>query len=43
MEDFVYYGQLCDLYHELLTEKQKKYFKDYYLDYREKNSDVFVS
>ena len=32
MEDFVYYGQLYYLYHELLTEKQKKYFKDYYFD-----------
>lgn len=32
MEDFVYYGELYDLYQGLLTEKQKKYFEDYYFD-----------
>ena len=32
MEDFVYYGELYDLYQWLLTEKQKKYFEDYYFD-----------
>lgn len=32
MEDFVYYGELYDLYQELFTEKQKKYFEDYYFD-----------
>lgn len=32
MEEFVYYGELYDLYQGLLTEKQKKYFEDYYFD-----------
>ena len=32
MEDFVYYGELYDLYQGLLTEKQKKYFENYYFD-----------
>ncbi len=32
MEDFVYYGQLYDLYQGLLTEKQKRYFEDYYFE-----------
>lgn len=32
MEDFVYFGQLYDLYQELLTEKQKRYFEDYYFE-----------
>ncbi len=30
MEDLVYYNNLYDLYSELLTEKQRKYFEDYY-------------
>ena len=30
MEEIVYYNNLYDLYSELLTEKQKKYFEDYY-------------
>ena len=30
MEEFVYYGELYDLYGGLLTDKQKKYFEDYY-------------
>lgn len=30
MEDFVYYGELYDLYQGLLTEKQCHYFEDYY-------------
>ncbi len=32
MEDFVYYGELYDLYQGLLTEKQKLYFENYYFD-----------
>ena len=30
MEDIVYYNELYDLYGELLTDKQRKYFEDYY-------------
>ena len=30
MEDMIYYTELYDLYGELLTEKQQKYFEDYY-------------
>ena len=32
MEDVVFYNELYDLYGELLTEKQRKYFEDYYFD-----------
>lgn len=32
MEDIVYYNDLYDLYGDLLTEKQRKYFEDYYFD-----------
>lgn len=32
MEDVVYYNELFDLYEELLTDKQKSYFKDYYFN-----------
>ena len=32
MEDVVYYNELYDLYGELLTDKQRKYFEDYYFD-----------
>ena len=30
MENFVYYNNLFDIYSELLTEKEKDNFKDYY-------------
>ena len=30
MEEFVYYNNLFDIYSELLTEKEKDNFKDYY-------------
>ena len=30
MENVIYYNSLYDLYECLLTEKQKKYFEDYY-------------
>ena len=32
MEDIVYIISLYDYYGELLTEKQKNYFEDYYFD-----------
>ena len=32
MKDVLYYNELFDLYGELLTEKQRSYFKDYYFD-----------
>ena len=32
MEDKIYYCNLYDCYEGLLTEKQSKYFKDYYLE-----------
>lgn len=32
MEKFVYLNELYDLYGDLLTEKQKKYFEDYYFN-----------
>lgn len=30
MEEFVYYNNLYDYYRELLTDKQRCYFEDYY-------------
>lgn len=30
MEDYVYYGELYDLYQRLFTDKQRAYFEDYY-------------
>ena len=32
MDDVVYYNDLYDLYGDLLTEKQKEYFEDYYFN-----------
>ena len=32
MEDYVYYNELYDLYGNLLTDKQRKYFEDYYFN-----------
>jgi len=32
MEDVVYFNELYDLYGELLTDKQKDYFEDYYFN-----------
>ncbi len=46
MEEYVYYNELYDLYSNLLTEKQKKYFEDYYfnnLSFSEMAEDYDVS
>ena len=46
MEKYVYLNELYDLYGELLTEKQQKYFEDYYfnnLSYGEIASSYKVS
>ena len=32
MEDMIFYIVLYDLYGELLTDKQRKYFEDYYFN-----------
>ena len=32
MEEVIYYNNLYDLYGDLLTDKQKKYFEDYYFN-----------
>ncbi len=32
MEDFIYFNELYDLYKDLLTDKQKEYFEDYYFN-----------
>lgn len=32
MEELVYFNELYDLYGSLLTDKQRKYFEDYYFN-----------
>ncbi|MBR2246252.1 MAG: hypothetical protein IKG58_00270 [Bacilli bacterium] len=32
MEEVLYYNELYDLYGELLTDKQRKYYEDYYFN-----------
>jgi len=32
MDDVVYYNELYDIYKELLTDKQRLYFEDYYFN-----------
>lgn len=32
MEEVIYYNELYDLYGKLLTDKQKRYFEDYYFN-----------
>ncbi len=32
MEELLYYNELYDLYKNLLTDKQRKYFEDYYFN-----------
>ena len=46
MEEYVYYNELYDLYGNLLTDKQKKYFEDYYfnnLSFSEMAEDYDIS
>ena len=46
MNKLVYLNELFDLYGELLTEKQQKYFKDYYfnnLSYGDSSAQYNVS
>ena len=46
MEDVFYYNELYDLYGSLLTDKQKKYFEDYYfnnLSFSEMAEDYDIS
>ena len=46
MEEYVYYNELYDLYGDLLTDKQKKYFEDYYfsnLSFSEMAKDYDIS
>ena len=46
MEEVVYYNKLYDMYGELLTDTQKKYFEDYYfnnLSYSEMSEAYGVS
>ena len=32
MEDVVYFNELYDLYGDLLTDKQREYFEEYYFN-----------
>ncbi len=46
MEEYIYYNELYDLYGELLTDKQRKYFEDYYfsnLSFSEMAKDYDIS
>ena len=46
MNEVVYYNNLYDLYGELLTDKQRQYFEDYYfnnLSFSEMAEDYDVS
>lgn len=46
MDDFVYYNELYDIYGGLLTDKQKKYFEDYFfqnLSYSEMSEAYNIS
>ena len=46
MEDVVYFNELYDLYGDLLTDKQREYFEEYYfnnLSYAEMAEDFDVS
>ena len=46
MEKYVYLNELYDLYGKLLTEKQQKYFEDYYfnnLSYGEISNNYGIS
>ena len=46
MDEVVYYNSLYDLYGDLLTDKQKEYFEDYYfhnMSFSEMADDYSVS
>ncbi len=46
MDDYILYNNLYDCYFELLTDKQRKYFEDYYfnnLSLGEMSSDYQIS
>ena len=46
MEEYVYYNELYDIYGNLLTDKQRKYFEDYYfnnLSFSEMAEDYDIS
>ena len=46
MDEVIYYNSLYDLYGSLLTDKQKKYFEDYYfhnLSFSEMAEDYEIS
>ena len=46
MDEIVYYNSLYDLYGDLLTDKQRKYFEDYYfhnLSYAEMAENYQIS
>lgn len=46
MEDIVYYSELYDIYKNLLTDKQREYFEEYYfnnLSLSEISSDFDIS
>ena len=46
MEEIVYYNNLYDFYSELLTEKQRRYFEDYYfsnLSFQEMADNYHIS
>lgn len=46
MDEIIYYNSLYDIYESLLTDKQRKYFEDYYfhnLSYAEMSEKYHIS
>ena len=46
MDELIYYNELYDLYKNLLTEKQRQYFEDYYfnnLSLSEMSNNLLIS